>query len=208
MMRRVFAALALMLAACSSDGHAHGVSTDPNGATGFITEHADGRDEDGRPYGHALLGAPLPAFTASIEGGGVFDSTRITRWTVIRVWGAWCGDSRADGPYAEELASRIEETPDLDFISIHTPQNAARADDAFGRYNSLEDYFLRAGVRFPAAVDEDASIREALRIEWTPTYLLVSPDGIVRGFRTDLSVAGETPVDDFLTNIEAVKAGR
>ena len=54
-------------------------------------------------------------------------------------------------------------------------------------------------------LDTDGSLREALKISWTPTYLLVSPDGVVRGFRTDLSVAGEQPVKDFLRDVARVK---
>ena len=68
------AAIALLgLAACGAGGDQHGISTDPNAATGFITSNDfvpataedsrdDGilRDADGRPYTYALLGQPLP----------------------------------------------------------------------------------------------------------------------------------------------------
>ena len=84
-----------------AETHAQGgVSTDPNGATGFITLNAatpdtaeitreDGslRDTDGRPYHQPLLGQSLPAFTGTMADGTIFNSGDLNRWTVIEVWG-------------------------------------------------------------------------------------------------------------------------
>jgi len=210
--------LALALAACGGSDD-HGVSTDPNAATGFITSNSyvpetadntndDGtpRDGDGRPYTYAFLGKPLPNFNGQTLGESTFNSADIDQWTVIDVWGMWCGDCIADAPFVSEAAARIALIDDLDFISVHTPPSAARADEAFGKYGSVERYFDVQGYSYPTVVDTDASIRDILQIRWTPSYLLVSPDGIVRGYRTDLSVAGDTPVDDFLADIETVRA--
>ncbi|MFN3911268.1 TlpA family protein disulfide reductase [Hyphomonas sp.] len=189
-------------------------------ATAFLTENApapagaadtkgDGvfRDSEGRPFTYALLGQKLPAFTAPRADGSVFDSTAISEWTVIDIWGVWCSDCIADGPYVAALERAIAQDPDLDFLSIHVPASAARAtpDEMWGKYGSLEAYFTSAGYRLPTAIDLDGSLRETLKISWTPSYLLVSPDGIVRGFRTDLSVAGSEPVKDFLRDVARVK---
>lgn len=189
-------------------------------AQGFITENAapppgaqdneDGtyRDADGRPFQYELLGHNLPAFTAPTSDGGTFNSADIARWTVIDVWGAWCSDCVADGPYVEALARAIAQDPDLDFVSLHTPANANRAtpEELFGKYGSLEAYFEATGYTLPSVVlDNDASIRDALKIRWTPSYLLVSPDGIVRGFRTDLRVIEDQPVKIFIQDIAEVR---
>lgn len=195
----------------------HGVSTDPNAATAFITSNAfvpetatdskgDGvlRDADGRPYGYALLGEELPPLDGTLISGETYSSGNLDRWTVIDVWGIWCGDCRKDSPYAAELAGRIADEPTLDFLSIHTPSSAARADAAYRDYGSVQGYFDAMGFSFPTLVDTDASVRDALKISWTPSYLLVSPDGVVRGFRTDLSVSGENPVDAFLADVATV----
>ncbi|MDX1293908.1 MAG: hypothetical protein R3265_13935, partial [Hyphomonas sp.] len=59
----------VLLAACATPSHhQHGISTDPHGATSFVTADAlsptpaeprngerIARDADGRPYSHALL---------------------------------------------------------------------------------------------------------------------------------------------------------
>jgi len=211
----------LILAACgaSTGDDPHGISTDPNAATAFFTENTtppetardirgDGvlRDADERPYGYAFLGKPLPDFTAPRVVGPDWSPRQIDTWTIIDVWGIWCGDCMADAPYAAALSRAVEQDPELDFISIHTPPSPRRADEAFGDYGSVEAYFSEAGYSYPTVLDLDASVRETLQIAWTPTYLLVSPDGIVRGFRTDLSVAGGEPVKDFLQDVARVKA--
>ncbi|MBA3067654.1 MAG: redoxin domain-containing protein [Hyphomonas sp.] len=189
-------------------------------ATAFLTGNAsvpegaadtegDGvfRDAEGRPFTYALLGQKLPDFKAPLADGGVFDSAGLSQWTVIDIWGAWCSDCIADGPYVAALERAIAQDPHLDFISIHVPASAARAtpEEMWGKYGSLEAYFETAGYRLPTALDLDGSLRETLKISWTPSYLLVSPDGAVRGFRTDLSVAGGEPVKDFLRDVARVK---
>lgn len=210
---------AVLLAACGSKDQ-HGISTDPNAATAFISENppvpetatdtrGDGilRDADGRPYGYALMGRRLPAFNGDMVGGGRFDSTHIDKWTVIDVWGIWCGDCMADAPYVHALHRAIQQDPDLDFISIHIPASANRlsAEEMFGKFGSVEAYFKARGYTYPTLVDTDTGLRTALQISWTPSYLLVSPDGIVRGYRTDMSVAGGEPVKDFIRDIARVR---
>lgn len=190
-------------------------------AEGFITANAappegavdargDGvyRDGAGRPFQYALLGQELPEFTAPTSDGGTFSKADITRWTVIDVWGAWCSDCVADGPYVSALERAIAQDPDLDFVSLHVPANANRAtpEELYGRYGSLEGYFTEAGYHIDRVVlDNDASLRNLLQISWTPSYLLVSPDGVVRGFRTDLRVIEDQPVKTFIQDIAAVR---
>lgn len=207
--------------ACGADNQ-HGVSTDPNPATGFVLENpippstakpcdkpgiALACDADGRPFGYTLLGKQLPPINAFFLDGSPFSNKMIDRWTIIDVWGIWCGDCIADAPFAADLSKAISKTPDLAFLSIHVPASAIRAteDDMFGKYGSVDAYFKHKGYSYPTIVDTDASLRAALKISWTPSYLLVSPDGYVRGFRTDLSVTGDDAVARFLSQIKAVQ---
>lgn len=155
-------------------------------------EGAEVRDEKRRPYSYALLGRAVPAFSAELVGGGAV-SQEIFRgkWTIVDVWGIWCGDCRRDGPLVKTLAQLAEADPDIDFLSLHTPPNRKRAAEAYGAFGSVEAYFESQGGGYPTIVDKDASVREALNIVWTPTYLLIDPDLTVRAFRTDLSVGSE-----------------
>jgi thiol-disulfide isomerase/thioredoxin len=216
-----FGALALFLAGCSAETSAPADAPAADAATAFFTSNlpapldadvSDGddvpRDSYGRPFTYALLGQKLPHFTATMANGQNFDSSVLNRWMVIDVWGIWCGDCMRDAPYVAALAAAIEQDPDLYFLSIHVPASAARTSDAelYGKYGSVEAYFAEKGYSYPTVIDSDASVRNALKISWTPSYLLISPDGVVRGFRSDLSAAGGEPVKDFLKDVARVKA--
>ena len=164
-------------------------------------------DADGRPLGHALTGQKLPNFSAPLSTGGTFRSADIKRWTVIHVWGAWNSDSVADGRNADALRRAIGQDPDLDFVSVHVPAQAEGTppEKMFGEFGSLEAYFESAGFSFPVVLDTDASVAAALRIEWVPTYLLVSPDGIVRGSRKELSADKDQPVKNYIKDIARIR---
>ncbi len=189
-------------------------------ATGFITRNQaapegaadsrkDGvmRDDDGRPFSYAFLGERLPSHVAKLSTGTTIDLAAPGKWTVIDVWGIWCGDCMADAPYAAALSRAIAADPELAFVSIHVPASRTRTtpEEMFGKYGSVAAYMQANAYAYPVIIDADASLREKLKISWTPTYLLVSPDGIVRGFRTDLSVVDGEPVKDFMRDISRVR---
>ena len=226
-------AIAALVCACtpaveapaSSDGAASGTPGDvgdtvlPPNATGFITDNPlpldpagkeVRRDDYGRPYEYALLGEQLPHLTGTMMDGTPFDSTSLDNWTVIDVWGIWCGDCMRDAPYVAALATAIDQDPGLDFLSIHTPASAARTtpEEMFKKYGSLEAYFAEKGYSYPVLVDTDASLRDALKITWTPSYILVSPEGVVKGYRSEFSAAEGEPIKDFMKDIARVKAGQ
>ncbi|MCR9078653.1 MAG: TlpA family protein disulfide reductase [Hyphomonadaceae bacterium] len=165
------------------------------------------RDEYGRPYTYEGLGAPLPEFSGETTDQTSFSSSLLEgRWTVIEVWGIWCHDSRRDATYAAALSRALAQDPDVDFMSIHTPHNADSTHRALRGYDSVSAWFDEKGWEFLTVVDEDASIREALKIRWTPTYLLVAPDLTVQGFRTGLADAGDDAVKTFVQDIALTRA--
>ncbi len=112
----------------------------------------------------------------------------------------------ADAPYAGALNTAIAQDPDLDFMSIHTLFEPTQDRRLFGEYPSVSAYFDDVGYSFPTVIDDDASIRELLQVGWTPSYFLISPDGVVRGYRTDMAVHKDgEPVKDFLRDIARVR---
>lgn len=165
------------------------------------------RDNYGRPYTYEGLGENLPIFSGQLATGEDFSSLDLEgRWTVIEVWGIWCHDSRNDAPYAAALSTALAQDPDVDFMSVHTPPNAEHADKALRGYSSVSAWFDEKGWTFPTVIDEDASFRSALRIRWTPSYLVVAPDLTVQGFRTSLADAGDLAVKDFVQDIAETRA--
>lgn len=160
------------------------------------------RDDYGRPYTYEGLGAPLPIFEGTRTDGTTFSSLDLEgHWTVIEVWGIWCHDSRNDAPFAAALSTALAQDPDVDFMSIHTPHTAEQGDGALRGYESVAAWFDEKGWSFPTVLDDDASLRTALKIRWTPTYLVIAPDRSVQGFRTGLADAGDHAVKDFVQDI-------
>ncbi len=164
------------------------------------------RDKDGRPFTHEYLGKVIPAFEGQTADGEAYSSEALLgKWTIIEVWGLWCHDSMRDAPYAAALSTALRQDPDIDFMSVHTPHTKEEADTAFAEYNSVAAYFDEKGYSFLTVVDTDASIRTNLHIRWTPSYLLIAPDGSMQGFRTGLSVADDEPVKDFVRQISEIR---
>lgn len=217
MLRPLIAILTSLGFAMVAAAHGHN-RTDETSATGFyrpgvsVPASADNsrgdvpRDDYGRPYTYEGLGKPLPVFTGETVQQTSFASPQLAgQWTVIEVWGIWCHDSRRDAKYAAALATALAQDPDVSFMSIHTPQNAENAGRALRGYDSVAAWFEEKGWQFPTVIDTDASIRTALKIRWTPTYLLIAPDLSVQGFRTGLADAGDHAVKDFVQDISETR---
>jgi thiol-disulfide isomerase/thioredoxin len=176
--------------------------------TSAIPLSADGvvRDEKRRPYSYQLLGKSAPPFSATlVDGSPVTEEVFRGKWTIVDVWGIWCGDCRRDAPRVKTLADKADADPDIDFISLHTPPSRARANDAYGAYGSVQAYFEKEGGGYKTIVDPDASLREAFKIVWTPSYLLIGPDLTIQAFRTDLSVGSAEGIDKVIAQAKEIK---
>jgi hypothetical protein len=166
------------------------------------------RDEYGRPYTYEYLGQALPDFSGQLTTGEIFDSAQLEgQWTIIRVWGLWCHDSRGELEQAAQLSDALSASPgdEIGFMSIHVPQNADRADYATRNYQSVGAFFEEAGYLYPTVIDADARLRTVLKIRWTPSYLVIAPDRTVQGFRTSLADAGEDGVEQFVQDIQKTR---
>ena len=165
------------------------------------------RDEDGRPFVHALLGKTVPEFTIPMHDGGELSRNDLAdKWSVVDFWGLWCSDCLNDAPYASALRTALDADPDTQFISIHTPSNPKRIDRAFGKWGSLDTYFADIGTSYPVAIDPDASIAQIFQVKWTPTYLLVAPDLTIYAFRTDLNLDQTDGIKPIIRQISELKA--
>lgn len=167
----VAAALAMTAAACSGPA-----PTPPAAETAAAPAKADPR-----PREYALIGQPIPAFKAELaSGGSITDKDLRGKWTVIDFWGIWCPDCMVDAPHVQALATAIAQDPDLRFVTVHV-------DRRYGRWASVADYMAEKQLTYAVALDPDKTIRDAFQVKWVPSYLVVDPQGVVRGYRTDLS---------------------
>lgn len=200
----------------SSDAHPEDDVTKAR-ANGFITENLpppasavveDGdvpRDDYGRPYQYEMLGQTLPEFEILSAEGEVLTREDITgEWKIVEVWGIWCPDCVADGPNVQALSEKLADEEGISLLTVHTPPSPERQDEAFGKYGSVDAYFTAKGFDYPYAIDRDASFKSDLELPWVPSYLLVDPDGVIRGYRSELSAAGDGAVDAFIEDVKDV----
>lgn len=153
-----------------------------------------------RPTQFAKLGQRIPKFQAPLLGGGVLrDGDFKGRWSVVLFWGAWCPDCVADAPHTAALARAIAQDPSLRFLSVHV-------DNRFGRWKDINAFYAEQGFSLPTALDPDRAVFKAWGVTWTPTYLVVGPDRVIRDFRTDFSVLpGDQGIKQYLRDIAALK---
>jgi peroxiredoxin len=197
--RTLFAAVLLALAACSQP--AGTVKREAPPAEAPVAQKAP-TDADGRPLSYPMIGQKMPAFTAERAGGGMFTSAELNgKWTVIEFWGVWCGDCMNDAPHTAAFARAVEQDSGLRFITVHV-------DTRSGRWPSVQAYLSEKGVTYPVLMDPDREIYHAFQMQWVPTYLVVDPNGVIRGFRTDLSkeTAPEGGVKAFMQQIATLRA--
>ncbi len=153
-----------------------------------------------RPTHFAGLNKRIPKFQAPLLDGGVLrDSDFKGRWSVVLFWGAWCPDCVADAPHTAALARAIAQDPSLRFVTVHV-------DNRFGRWKGIKEFYAEQNFSLPTALDPDRAVFKAWGVSWTPTYLVVGPDRVIRDFRTDFSVLpGDQGVKHYLRDIAALK---
>lgn len=165
------------------------------------------RDRNGRPVSHALLSKKIPNFATKLSSGGDISQENLEgHWTLINFWGLYCHDSLNDAKYANALKNALDQDPNVDYLSFHTAPKTGKRSKPFGKWESIAAFFQDKGYsQYPIALDLNAEIRKAFEIEWTPSYLLISPNLTVEAFRTDLSVDAENGIKDIVQHIHEVR---
>lgn len=190
------AALLILASACSP-------ASAPSPTTGADAQPAAAAVEDKRPKSYALIGQSIPPFRAALAAGGSLTEADLKgKWTVIDFWGIWCPDCMRDADHVAALHRAIQQDPELRLVSVHV-------DKRTGAYASVQDYVSQKQITYPVMLDPDKSLYQAFQIQWVPTYLVVDPNGVVRGFRTDLSTETDPQggVKKFIQDITALRAG-
>lgn len=167
-------------------------------AGGLASLRSVGAEE--RPTQFSKLNQRIPEFQAPLLGGGVLrDDDFKGRWSVVLFWGAWCPDCVADAAHTAALARAIAQDPSLRFVTVHV-------ENRFGRWKGIKEFYAEQGFSLPTALDPDRAVFTAWGVTWTPTYLVVGPDQVIRDFRTDFSVlSGDQGVKTYLRDIAALK---
>jgi thiol-disulfide isomerase/thioredoxin len=167
-------------------------------AAAFSASPAPGAPDDPRPRSYALIGKPAPDFALPKLGGGVARPADYHgRVLILYFGGLWCPDCQADGAYVDALSKQVAREHDIAFLQIHTrnsfgkwaPQGVeATPADA---EKAVRDYFSAAGYSYPVAFDATRTFaKEVYAIAWSPTYLVIDRQGVIRDWRTNLGPEG------------------
>jgi len=155
-----------------------------------------GDPDDPRPRVYELINQPAPDFAFPLRGGG---TARLGdyrgRTLVLHFGGLWCPDCVIDGPHTQALARLVGRDRRLAFLQIHTR-------DSFGRWSNIDAYFREYGYNWPVAFDASREFsRDVYRIPWSPSFLIIDGNGVIRRWRTDLTASG---VSAFFREAQAV----
>jgi thiol-disulfide isomerase/thioredoxin len=164
------------------------------------TAQQESAADDPRPRAYAGIGQAAADFELPKLGGGVARlSDYAGKALILSFGGLWCPDCVLDGPYLSHLARLAERDDRVAFLDIHTrnrfgkwgPNARERSDhavyDAEESGLALAAYFAETGHSYPVAFDASRTwAREAYKIEWSPTYVIVDRHGVIRRWRTDL----------------------
>jgi peroxiredoxin len=133
-----------------------------------------------RAKAEAMIGKPIPPFRLALAGGGTLTEADLKgKWTVLDFWGIWCPDCMVDLDNVAALAAAVKQDPDLRVIGVHV-------DKRTGRWASVAEFMAEKGSTHPVMLDPDRALFEKLGLGWVPTFLVVDPEGVVRGYRNEL----------------------
>lgn len=195
-------AAALAVALLATGCGAPPTSSSTGSGQGLVEAAVAATKSDPRPKSYALLDQPIPAFRAPLATGGSLSEADLKgKWTIVDFWGIWCPDCMRDAPYVAALHAAVQQDPDLRLVSVHV-------DKRTGRWADVAEYVAEKQIDYPVLLDPDNVMRTAFQVAWVPTYLVVDPQGVVRSFRTDLSVETDSDggVKRFIQDIARLRA--
>lgn len=186
-MRGVLLAACLCASACGQPpaDQAASVPTPEQAALPASAPHAsdvEGWETSGTAY--ARMGSTLPSFTLKQADGTELSQDNLReRWTILAFWSAT--DDKGEKTYVDALNSAVDQDPDLDLLGVFQLPAAGDATPT---------------VAWPNVTD-NGTLASALRVDGTPTYLLVGPDLTIEGYRGALA---RTPDDGIKSVIRGV----
>jgi thiol-disulfide isomerase/thioredoxin len=117
------------------------------------------------------VGTPAPAFELVTFGGEFYSNESVKGRPVLLVfWAPWCNVCQRDLPLLSAFYQRGK-PPQLDVVTVGFADSRSNVERFV---KERADTFI-----FPAAYDEDRWIAQAFKINATPTYVLLNPQGSI-----------------------------
>lgn len=116
-------------------------------------------------------GTPAPDFALpAINGDTVKLSDFKGKYVLLVFWASWCPDCRAEVPELKEMAAKY---PDVAMVSV----SFDRSEEKWHLYVAQESL---PGVQlFDPAGKKDSAVAAAYGVQWIPSLVVVSPEGVV-----------------------------
>jgi thiol-disulfide isomerase/thioredoxin len=127
-----------------------------------LTLHVQARP-DVSALASSLVGAPAPAFTLPLLGGGTFElAAQRGHIVVLDFWATWCGPCLAEIPHYEALQLQ---QPDIRVVGIASED---------------EDTLKMRPTKYPVVRDEEAIAWRDYLVMAVPTTFVIDEQGVVR----------------------------
>lgn len=149
------------------------------------------------PSSYAMLGGTAPNFSLDRVGGGkVTQEDLRNRWTILGFWNATIAGIEEEKTYIQALNSAADQDPDLDFLTVYLPLDAAPTDVA--------KWFANNGGAWPTltGTDDTASL---FAIQKTPAYLLIGPDLTIEAYRGALTTTPDDGIKSVIRGVAEIR---
>lgn len=157
-------------------------STPATPASATHASEIEGWETDASAY--ARIGSTFPSFTEKRPDKTEFNQEAMRgRWTVVGFISE-PGGGKDEETYASAIVSAADQDPDLDVLWALTAP------------------ITQPG---PAPSINGAELAKSLRIEQTPTYLLVGPDLTIEGYRGALHTTPDNGIKSVIRGVAQVR---
>ena len=146
---------------------------------------------------YAMLGGTAPNFSLDRVGGGkVTQEDLRSRWTILGFWNATVAGIEEEKTYIQALNSAADQDPDLDFLTVYLPLDAAPTDVA--------TWFANNGGAWPTLTGKNDTAT-LFTIQKTPAYLLIGPDLTIEAYRGALSTTPDDGIKSVIRGVAEIR---
>lgn len=117
----------------------------------------------------AQVGAPAPALTLPVVGGGTSDlNADRGKVVLVNFWATWCEPCKAEMPGLQQLADELHDQP-FRLYSVDLQEDAQQIQAFAQQYN----------LRLYAVMDEDGTATRAYGVRALPSTFLIDQRGVL-----------------------------